>query len=60
LEEYGFSTNDLVLVHYEKNKITIKKVTGRELFQRMVLKNPNLQAFADAFDLEVVGASISK
>ena len=56
LEEYGFKTNDLVLVHYEKDTITIKKVTGRELFQRMKLKNPSLEAFAKCFDLEVVGA----
>jgi hypothetical protein len=60
LENYGFKTNDLVLVHYEENTITIKKVTGRELFQRMKMKNPALEAFADAFDLEVVRAGTEK
>ena len=56
LEKFGFVTNDLVLVKYEKNKIIIEKVTGRELMQRMILKNSNLEKLIDCFDLELINA----
>jgi hypothetical protein len=60
LTEYGFNKNDMVLVKYSENKIIIEKVTGRELFQRMLLKNPALEKFAECFDLEIVKADTYK
>ena len=60
LSSFGFVKDDLVLVKYEKEKITIQKVTGRELVQRMLMKNPSLEMLIDTFDLELVGIETSK
>ena len=60
LENYGFKKDDLVLVKYEKEKITIQKVTGRQLVQRMIMKNPDLETLINSFDLELISADILK
>ena len=52
LNDLNFSRDDHVIVDCQKNRITIKKASKKELIKRMAEKNPSVLTLIEMLDLK--------